>query len=457
MFLERVFSPGLAHASYFVGDGNRAAVIDPRRDCNVYLDLACREGARITHILETHRNEDYVIGSTDLARLTGATVYHGAELPFAYGETAGEGDTFDLNGVRLTVLETPGHTDESISIAVADLTTGSDPFAVFTGDALFVGDVGRTDFFPDRAEQVAGLLYDSLFGRLLPLGDEVIVLPAHGAGSVCGAGLAQRDLTTLGYERRHNPVLQLTNQDEFIRFKVAERHYLPPYFRRMEVYNLEGAPPLQGVPQPPPCGAQEFAAAMAEGMLVLDARTPEAFGGAHIPGSFAIPLEMIPAFAGWLLPYDTPLGLVVEEPAQVETAVRYLLRIGYDEVACYLAEGMHDWETAGRRFEGIPQVYIGEIKRRLEAREPFTLLDVRSAREFAEGHLRGAVHIYVGELSDRLDEIPVARPITTFCGSGHRAIVAASVLRRHGFREVENCLGSMRACEATGCPLSTAG
>jgi hydroxyacylglutathione hydrolase len=207
MFLEIVRSEGLSHLSYIVGDGNQAAVIDPRRDSAIYLDIAYREGARITHIFETHRNEDYVIGSKDLARCTGADIYHGGALPFEYGDAVGDGNTFELGEVLLQIIETPGHTEESISLTLMDKAFGDSAVGVFTGDALFIGDVGRTDFYPDRAEEVAGKLYDSIFNKLLPLGDQTILYPAHGAGSVCGAGMAAREFSTLGYERRHNPRL----------------------------------------------------------------------------------------------------------------------------------------------------------------------------------------------------------------------------------------------------------
>jgi len=452
MFLEVVRSQGLAHLSYIVGDQGAAAVIDPRRDCEIYRTLAYERGARITHIFETHRNEDYVIGSLDLSRKTGADIYHGEELPFAYGYPVTEGDVLRLGDVSLRVLKTPGHTYESISLVLADLSFGEDPVAVFTGDALFIGDAGRTDFFPDRAEEVAGLLYDSIFNKLLPLGDHVILYPAHGAGSVCGSGMASREFSTLGYERKHNPALQLADRSAFIRRKTGERHYQPPYFRRMEQYNLEGAPPLDlRVPEPLKPG--DFARAMGEGMLAVDVRSAEAFAGAYIPGSLAIPLHMIPAFAGWLLPYDRDIGLVAHDHGSVETAVRYLARLGYDQVTSFLDGGLHQWEMSGSPYDSIPAVHAGNITARLDAQEPFTLLDVRTREEYEAGHLPGAVHVYVGELPHRLEDIPARRPVTTFCGSGERAIIAASILKRNGFEDVEDCLGSMAACSALGCPI----
>ena len=190
MFLKKIKSEGIAHLSYIIGSNDQAAVIDPRRDIDIYLEIAQEESVNITHIFETHRNEDYVIGSVPLAQQTDAEIYHGKALDFQYGQTACEGDTFNIGAVKLQILETPGHTFESISIAVFDPAFGDKTVGVFSGDALFVGDVGRTDFFPDRAEKVAGMLYDSIFDKLLPLGDQTILYPAHGAGSVCGSGMA---------------------------------------------------------------------------------------------------------------------------------------------------------------------------------------------------------------------------------------------------------------------------
>lgn len=453
MFLEKVSSEGLAQLSYIFGDNGQAAVIDPRRDVRIYQDIAYREGARVTHIFETHRNEDFVVGSCELARRTGAAIYHGAGLPFKYGKSAKEGDTHRFGSLEISVLETPGHTLESLSFVLRDKSFGDEPIAVFTGDALFIGDVGRTDFFPDQAERVAGLLYDSLFEKLLPLGDQALLYPAHGAGSVCGSGMASREFSTLGYERRNNPSLQVKNRAEFIRMKVAENHAFPPYFKKMEEYNLAGPPPLAELPRPELCDAADFDRAMKEGMLAIDLRSPESFSGAYIPGSLAIPLDMVPAYAGWFIPYDRDLGLILARRSDWEMAVRHLIRLGYDRLVAILDQGMHEWETSGRRYDRIPAVYAGELKRRIEEKEDFTLLDVRKPEEIEQGTLPGATSIFLGDLPQKIDQIPRERPVTTFCGSGRRAIIAASILKRNGFRAVENCLGSMAACHAIGCKI----
>lgn len=453
MFKEMLYTPGVAHLSYTVGDGGQAAVIDPRRDVEEYIKIAHREGAKITHIFETHRNEDYVIGSLELARRTGAEIYHGSQLDFKYGNPANDGDEFQLGNVKLSILHTPGHTMESISIVYRDLEFSDDPLGVFTGDALFIGDVGRTDFFPDRAEEVSGMLYDSIFQKLLPLGDHVPLWPAHGAGSVCGSGMADRNFSTLGYERKHNPTLQKKDRDAFIQHKVNEEHFQPPYFRQMEKYNQEGAPQLDELPHPQPLSPDEFAKAMDEGMVVIDVRSPEAYAGAHVPKSLSLPVDMLPAFAGMFLDYDKPLGLVVEDFSQIDEAVRGLIRIGYDKIEAFLAGGLHAWETSGRRYDKVQAIHISDLEKRLDDGDGFTLLDVRSKTEYASGHLRNAVQMYVGELPSKLDQIPKGRPVTTFCGSGQRAMIAAAFLRRHGIEPVEDCLGSMSACSGVECQV----
>jgi hydroxyacylglutathione hydrolase len=454
MFLETVHTEGLAHLSYIFGDSGQAAVVDPRRDCETYIEIAYKNGSTISHIFETHRNEDYVIGSRELSAKTGASIYHGKTLDFHYGNPVSGGDTFEIGNIKLTVLETPGHTYESISLVMVDGNFSGDPIAVFTGDALFVGDVGRTDFFPDQAEEVAGLLYDSIFEKLLPLGDHVLLYPAHGAGSVCGIGMADREFSTLGYERKNNPVLQKSDRREFIQYKVREHHYQPPYFRQMELYNQFGDAPILGtLPPPRPMNADVFSGELERGMTVIDVRSPEAFGGALIPNSIAIPLSMIPAFAGWFLAYDKPLGLVVETYDQVEPALCHLRRLGFDQIVGFLSGGLGAWETKGFKFDTIPAVHVDELVNRILGKERFTLLDVRTREEFKAGHLPRAKNLYVGELIKHLDQVPKDQPLTTFCGSGTRAVIAASLLKRAGYDKVENCLGSMLACSAYGCPI----
>lgn len=454
MTLEKIRSEGLAHLSYFIGSGAEAAVIDPRRDVQVYLDIAGEQGMQIFDIFETHRNEDYIVGSRDLAEATGAEIHHHGSTDWGYGSDLEGGESFRIGQLRLQILHTPGHTFDSISIAAYDTGfSDEEAVAVFTGDALFIGDVGRTDFFPDQREHVAGLLYDSIFETILPLGDQTILCPAHGAGSVCGESMAKREFSTLGYERRHNRVLRMTDRDEFVQFKATEFHHMPMYFEHIHALNQQGPPTIEGLHRPPPLTAPQFHSMLDGGMLVLDVRNAEAFGGAHIPGSLNITLPMLSAYIGYQVPYDAQIGLVVDGREMFETAWEQLVRMDYLNVAGYLEGGMEEWAIHALPFDGIPQIFIEEIKRRYDEGEEFLLLDVRKRGEFEGGHLLGAQHIFVGELQDRLDEIGDARPIVTFCGTGYRASNAASILRRNGFEQVENFLGSMRACMETACPM----
>ncbi|MBN1763450.1 MAG: MBL fold metallo-hydrolase [Methanomicrobia archaeon] len=454
MIFQRIKSPGLAHHSYFIGSEDTAAVIDPRRDCDVYIKQAQQDEVTIKYIFETHRNEDYVIGSAELSYQTGAEIYHGPCLEWKYGTTLRDGATFQIGKLRLTVLHTPGHTDESMSYVLADREAGEEPVMVFTGDALFIGDMGRTDLYgPEEAPRLASALYESIFNKLLSLGDGVILCPAHGAGSVCGSHISAREESTLGIERLQNPLLHMTNKDDFVTRKVHEYHERPPYFRQMEKYNLEGAPLLRGLPIPPPLSPREFKDEMERGAVVVDARTPPAFGGAHIKSAYSIWLEGIPGYAGWVLPYETPLLLVLECRDQLETAVHYLLRLGYDNIIGYLKGGIAAWYDRGFTVEQMGLSTVHELKYRLDRHEDVLVLDVRDNTEWKAGHIEGAHHIFVGHLQNRLAEIPRDRPITVLCSIGHRASLAPSILLRAGFSNVCcDVLGSMRAWNANQFP-----
>ena len=448
MILEKVKSEGLAHISYFVGSENEAIVIDPRRDCQAYLDLAQREEMKIQNIFETHRNEDYVIGSVELAHFTGAKIYHGPGLDFRYGQTLKDGQEFLFGKVKMTAIHTPGHTGESMSYALTDPDAGEEPIVVFTGDALFVGDVGRIDFYGSKeAPRMAEKLYNSIFNKLLPLGDGVILCPAHGAGSVCGGAISKREESTLGLERAQNPILQ-KNKEEFIEFKVAEHHETPPYFRKMEQYNLNGPPFLGHLPNPEPLSPKEFQSQMKLGAIVVDARTPSAFGGAHIGGSYSIRLNRLPLYAGWVLPYDKPIILVLEDSRYLEMAVRYLIRLGYDQIAGYLRDGIEAWYEEALPTERLGLLTVQELKRRLDKGDDLVVLDVREKGKWDKGHIKRARYIYAGHVERRLNSIPVERPIVVVCNTGNHASLVASILRREGFGEVYNLLGGMTAWQA---------
>ncbi len=456
MIFERVKSNGIAHNSYLIGSGSQAAVIDARRDCSVYVDLAQQRGMRIRHIFETHRNEDYVIGSPELNKLTAAEVYHGYGLDWKYGNTLRDGQEFQIGKLRLTAVHTPGHTDESMSYIITDLSSGEARVMVFTGDALFVDDVGRTDLYgPEEVPRLASDLYDSLFNRLLPLGDGVILCPAHGAGSLCGLHIGDRDESTIGIERIQNPALQMVERDAFIRYKLAERPEMPPYFTQMEKFNLEGPPLLGCLPLPAPLTPLEFKREMEEGAVVIDTSEPAAFGGAHIKGAYSIWLEGLPAFAGWVLSYDKPILLVLEDESHLDRAVRYLIRAGFDRIVGYLKGGTEGWYNAGFPTESLPLLSVHELKTKVDENEDLVVLDARGQDEWDSGHVKGALHIYVGHIQQRLAEVPRDRPVAVICSVGHRAGLGASVLLRAGYQKVYNVLGSVKAWVAAGFPTTT--
>lgn len=447
MLLEKIKTPGLSHLSYLVGSGGKAAVIDPRRDCECYLDMARAEGLEITHIFETHRNEDLVSGAQILKALTGARVLHGPNPggKVVYAETVREGDAFEIGQLKIRVLETPGHTDDHLAFVLHDTAYSDGPVGVFTGDALFVGDVGRTDFYPDRKREVAGLLYDSL-QKILALGDQVILYPAHGAGSVCGSGMAEREFSTLGHERTNNPRLQFDSREAFIDFKVEEHHYQPPYFRLMERLNLEGGDPAPRVLRPRRLSLTEFKSLDVD--HVVDVREPLAYAAGHLPGAMNLPVGMISAFAGWFIRVGESLALVASDEGQLEAAMTHLVRISVDNVLGGYV-GVVPAAAQGHDMKTIPMIGTEEVEKRLESRHTdWTLLDVRDADERDESAIDGSQHIYVGELNERYAELDPAKRYTLMCASGMRATVAAGWLASRGFDRLDVYLGSMGAWKA---------
>ncbi|ROU00827.1 MBL fold metallo-hydrolase [Marinobacter sp. R17] len=447
MFLEKVKTPGLAHLSWVIGDGDSAVVIDPRRDIDVYLDIARSQGAQITHAIETHRNEDLISGSALLAEETGATVLHGpnADADIRYATTVRENDHITLGNVDLKVLETPGHTYDSISIAIYDRNKGDDAVGVFTGDTLFIGDVGRTDFYPDRAEEVAGALFDSL-NKVLALGDQAIVYPAHGAGAVCGSGMADREFSSLGHERMNNAMLQIRDREAFIQAKLDEQHYQPPYFRVMEKLNAEGG---RQAPKPlalKPLTVKALSEKQKDGCEIIDVRSPETYAGAHVHDSISLPVGLIAAYAGWLLDTNQRLVLVANSLEQAREALVNFSRIGYDSIEGAYTDGMTGWSAAGQPFSTLPLVSVDDVSRRLrEKQDHWQLLDVRKAEEYQQQAIENSTHLYLGHLQEQMHRLDRGTSYTVLCGSGMRAMVAASVLRRAGMHDVEVFLGSMGA------------
>ena len=453
MLFERIVSEGISHISYFIGSGGQAVVIDPRRDCEIYLEIARRNDLVITHIFETHRNEDYVIGSLELASLCGAEIYHGAQMAFSYGKPVHEGDTFSIGSLELTVLETPGHTEESISLVLRDNDVSPQPYMVFTGDTLFSGDIARTDFYgEERKGEMAGKIFDSIVAKILSLGDGVIICPAHGAGSVCGGEIADHPFTTTGYEKVTNRLL-LAGKDAFVRARVRESPYVPPYFKKMEQLNKEGAPLLHRHQDLKPLLVNEVNTLRTSGCQILDIRSPTSFGAGHIPGSISIWREGLPAFMGWVLNYEMPVVIVDDFNLSLDSVHRHFIRLGYDNVSGYLAGGFPQWTKAAQEIAVLPTCSVHQLKTRLETESPY-LLDVRDSKNWnSVGHIPDAHHQYVGELSLHLDEIPRDKPLVIYCDAGYKGSFAASILARHNYSNMTNVLGGMTAWKRAGFPI----
>jgi len=451
MLFERIESEGIEHYSYIIGDGNVAAVIDPRRDCNIYVDLASENEIRIAHILETHRNEDYTIGSLELANLTDAEIWHAdSQLEYQYGKPEKDGQIWEIGRLKIQALHSPGHTPGSMSYLLHDQE--NHPWILFTGDALFAGDVGRLDLLGmDKAEELGKMLYNTIFNKFLPLGDDIIICPAHGAGSVCGSGIAERIWTTLGLEKRYNPKLQFDNQDDLVK-KVVKELERPPYFRKSEEFNVEGAPILGRLPVLKPLSPDEFEKE-AKKTIVLDTRSDQDFGAAHIPKALSIWLDGLSSFAGWFLSYDKPILLVCTSD-DFDQATRYLIRLGYDQLTGYLSGGMHSWHTAGKESISIGMVSVQSLCQILDENRQVWILDVRSEEELEKvGEISGAKNIHVTQLPNRLDEVVKDKEIYIFCGSGNRAMIAASILQNNGWKDITVVLGGLQGWSSISCPI----
>ena len=454
MFFQRVKTPGLGHNAYVLGCGNGlAVVVDPRRDVAEYLQLARDNDLSIAYCIETHRQEDFEFGSATLAELTGAKILAGPHPLFGRVDVqVGDGEEFTVGTTRFVALATPGHTPESMSYAVYPKDAGDQCWGVFTGDALFVGDTGRTDLSdPEKTAENAGILYDSVHQKLAPLGDQALLLPAHGAGSACGGNISERDESTLGIERATNPVFK-KSRPEFMAQKAGEHLPRPPYFSHMEVVNLEAGRPIPVSLADRVLAPEAFQNSARDG-IVIDTRSPDAFAGAHIQGSYNVWLEGLSTFGGWLAGEQTPVFLVVEQPGQAPAAIAKLARIGLDRVEGVLVNGVEAWREAGLPIEALGTTSAGEAARWREEGDAY-ILDVRDDMEWEEKHIPGAHHTFVGHLEKNLPEIPKDRRIVAHCSVGHRSGVAVSILRRNGYTNVYNMLGGMTAWEKLGLPLN---
>ncbi len=456
--MERFEVPGLAHYSYVLWSGGQAAVVDPKRDFDTYVDFARTRDLKITHILETHIHADYASGAKELAGETGAELWlspydrgEDFDVQFPHHEFA-DGDEFKLGDALIQAVHTPGHTPEHLSFLLHDLSRGKHPLALLSGDFLFVGSLGRPDLLGEAAKhKLAEQLYDSVYKRIAKLPDGVEVHPAHGAGSMCGAGMSDRPQSTLGYERLANLYFGMQQRDKFIETILATVPPFPDYYRRMKRVNSEGAKTLGGIPGGEALRPQQFRAlADSPEAVVIDLRSAEAFGGAHIPNSLNIGIgPTFAVWAAWVVPYDRPILLAGDESTDVESARRALIRVGLDDVRGYLKGGVRAWIEAGFPQAHLPQVSADELRERL-GRGAF-VLDVRTKAEWEGGHIEGAQWLMAGDLPKQVDQLPREKTIHVICGSGYRSSISASVLRRAGFKEVVNVAGGMTAWNRRPC------
>ena len=453
MLLKQYFIEKIAHSSYILAGKESCAVIDPRRDVDIYIEEARLLGVNITHILETHLHADFISGHMDLAELTGAKIYapKSAQCTFEHVPLA-EGDTIEIEDMELHILETPGHTPEHIVYVVVDKSRGTEPVGVFCGDTIFVGDVGRPDLFPDIATELAGKLFESLHNKLLKLPDFTEIYPAHGAGSLCGRAMGAKRRSTMGYERMYNSALLIEDKEEFIKSLTTDMPPAPDHFSRCSDINRQGPALIKDLPELPELGPDEFMKKVQEpGNIVVDCRSYDAFGSQHVPYSWHIDLGgNFPTFAGWVLPTDKDILLVTETYDKAVNATTWARRVGVDRVVSCLDGGMFAWATHGLKTEEVRQVSAEDLHVMINGKSDIILLDVRAPQEFADSHIEGAVNIPVPDLRVRYKELSSNLPIVLICSTGHRSSLGASILKQNGFREVYNTAGGMTGYHAAG-------
>jgi glyoxylase-like metal-dependent hydrolase (beta-lactamase superfamily II)/rhodanese-related sulfurtransferase len=452
MYFEQFYLGCMAHASYMLASEGEAVVVDPQRDVDIYLQAAERHGVRIQHIFETHLHADFVSGHKELAARTGARIYLGphTEATLRHLEVR-DGFELRIGSVRLRVLETPGHTLESICLLVTDEEKSPNPWAVLTGDTLFLGDVGRPDLSTTHTpDMLAGMLYDSLHNKLLKLPDDVVVYPAHGAGSLCGRNMRAERSSTIGTERLTNYALQIGNKEQFIQQLTTNLPSRPDYFSLDAQINREGAPALSELPELEPVSAGELQRLMREGVIALDVRPGEEFASGHVPGSINVSLGgQFATWAGIVLGLSARPVLIVASPEQLSEARTRLARVGIDDARGYLQDGVEGWLRAGLNRGELPQIGAQQLHEHLDE---FQVLDVRRTAEWEAGHIESASCKPLERLQTSLSQIDRNAPLAVHCKGGYRSMIACSLLMKEGFKRVTNVIGGFDAWEKSELP-----
>lgn len=454
--VERFFLGCLAHASYMIASDGVAAVIDPQRDVDIYLETAASKGWTIEYIVETHLHADFVSGHRELADRTCARIYlgqgSGAEFPHV---AVRDGDEIQFGQCCLRFLQTPGHTLESVCIVMTDRGAPERPAAVFTGDTLFVGDVGRPDLSPSHTpQQLAGMLYRSIHDKLLTLPDDTEIYPAHGAGSLCGRQMSSESSSTIGKQRQSNYALLARSSDEFVHLLTDNLPVRPEYFARDADINRRGAARLSDLPSLPALSAPEVLGLQQAGAIVLDTRPAMQFAVAHVPASMHIALTgQYASWAARILGVDAMVILAGEDPEHVRESQLRLARVGIENVAGYLEDGIAGWIHSGFQLDYIPQITVQDfVELRNQEPDRVAVLDVREPAEAVDGAIEGSLRIPLGKLASRLSELDRDKLLVVHCKGGYRSSIATSILRRAGFRDIANLTGGFDAWKTAELP-----
>jgi hydroxyacylglutathione hydrolase len=437
----------LAHASYYIGSGDEAAIIDPQRDIQQYLDEAEANGQKIKYVIETHSHADFVSGHLELASKTGAQIVYGQRASTEFPTLkVKDGDKLGLGTIELTFMETPGHTPEGITILAKDREDAEAPLKMFTGDTLFIGDVGRPDLVGSKgftAEQMGSMLYDSIHEKILPLPDETEVYPAHGAGSLCGKSLSKETWSTLGEQRKFNYALKPMTKEEFIKVVASDQPEVPAYFPVSAAQNLKGSVSLDDLPKPEALSTD--AITNFEG-IVIDVRQNVEYGAGHVPNAINIGLGgQFATWAGTMIPISTPIAIAADTQEQVDEAFMRLARVGHETVKGFIL--MSDLAAQKRSVEQVPVSKVAEL---VKAERGLQFIDVRRPAEHANGHAEGTINIPLDRLSREIDMLDPERPTYVICQSGYRSSLGTSILENAGFKQIYNVAGGTSAWTDAG-------
>jgi glyoxylase-like metal-dependent hydrolase (beta-lactamase superfamily II)/rhodanese-related sulfurtransferase len=465
MNIKQYYLGCLSHASYLITDerSKTAAVVDPQRDIEQYLEDAAAGGYQIKHVLLTHFHADFLAGHIELRNRAGAKIYLGnrAEAEFDFVKVK-DGDRIEFGDVRLAILETPGHTPEGVSILVFDLRRDeTKPYAVLTGDTLFIGDVGRPDLLASigvTADELAEMLYDSITNKLVKLPDETLVYPAHGAGSMCGKSLSKETVSTIGQQKKFNYALQPMSRDDFKRLVTEDQPEAPAYFVHDAIRNRQERPSLDRTLEKSlqALSVDDVLRLRSQGVQLLDVRDAADYEGAHLTGSVNIALKgKYATWCGTILSHDSPI-VIIGEPGTEEEAIMRLGRIGFDNVAGYLKGGMEALRERPELVQTIDRITAVALSEQLTTSERPMVLDVRSEREWSAGHIDGSQNVPLNRLRERLADIPTDKPVVVHCEGGYRSAIAASILAQAERKNVFDMVGGFKAWTASKLPVETA-